>query len=575
MTLRKNTKRWGTKVFSRPSKTRVRCSNRFQGQEPEKNNFQVKKLARYVASAIQYTMAVAILGFCSSKILPISPTYQTPMTSATCSQNSPIPLPPVPVKKVVRKPVLKLQKSGLGPGFFGLIAPDGTLIKETTNLRNLIRYPSGTNVDPNPGFRLSASAIDHKDLTSKVFSSYKPNDRSMDLSLQSTNSAQQNVDFLNRLFRKEEVLREHMNLVQTICFNWDLQHNQFFILSPKVNFLQSQVNSFSERLRTGTVLQVLPELITLNSQCENLLKDILVVRYEVSMVRLFKSGTFDHRVVNLPPENIRSNLNITNSEMFNLSYLVEPQNLEVSETDKKDYLLLFEDVLQSASTHFYMGVANDGSAYQNTPFYVEHDFVQASEESVSRSESVYEALEMIKPEDETLINLFQNSAPIFELPAAGLESENAIPVLPQAVVAEESFGSDGTEAGELPEIPLVPAEPSGQVTALGFQIAGVTLAPQNDVNPLQIEGRSDSPNPSERVSLDAGAGRAGSESPVAGRDKKKQNTMVSPKSRKKIEMASSAAQAEIPRRGDRQRRLALPVSEKQLALPAPEEPRQL
>lgn len=160
------------------------------------------------------------------------------------------------------------------------------------------------------------------------------------------------------------------------------------------------------------------------------------------MVRLFISGTFDHRVVDLPPPDIRSNLNISNSEMFNLNYILQPQNREFSETDKKDFLLLFEDVLQAASTHFYLGVPNDGSAYQNTPFYVEHDFVQAAEESLNRSKSVYEALDILKPEQETLVSLFQNSAPLFELPTAGVENQNQLPVFPQAVVAEESFGSD-------------------------------------------------------------------------------------------------------------------------------------
>ena len=103
------------------------------------------------------------------------------------------------------------------------------------------------------------------------------------------------MDFLKRLRRKEEVLRENMNLVQTICFNWYFQHNQLFILSPKVNLLQNQVDSFSEALRADTILQLLPELITLNNQCKNLFKNVLILRYEVSMVRLFKSGTFDNR----------------------------------------------------------------------------------------------------------------------------------------------------------------------------------------------------------------------------------------------------------------------------------------
>ena len=134
------------------------------------------------------------------------------------------------------------------------------------------------------------------------------------------------MDFLKRLRRKEEVLRENMNLVQTICFNWYFQHNQLFILSPKVNLLQNQVDSFSEALRAATILQLLPELITLNNQCENLFKNVLILRYEVSMVRLFKSGTFDNRVVDLPPPDIRSNLNISNSEMFNLTYILQTQN---------------------------------------------------------------------------------------------------------------------------------------------------------------------------------------------------------------------------------------------------------
>ena len=79
---------------------------------------------------------------------------------------------------------------------------------------------------------------------------------------------------------------------------------------------------------------------------------------------------------------------------------------------------------------------------------------------------------------------------------------------------------DLIEAGELPEIPLLPTDESGQINALGFQIAGVTLVPQTDRNPLQIEGSAASLNHSERVSLDAGAGGGASESTVDGRDKK-------------------------------------------------------
>lgn len=442
MEIKKIKKLSGSGVFARPSRLRCRAFRGFDPGPQKKESFFKKIFNKLVRVAVPLGFLVAsfsAFGLAGPKIPSVGNSVPIYTTSTTLEPRS---------KSVASESFTKLKSSAgvLGVGSAGLLEAAGVNPCPTHLLRHEIPHPVkyGTTAQQ----KFSSHCMNPFSLIYNVTNYYQSFERGPI------------VDFQAKLIHKFEIVKEHLNITGCLCFNNTVTKN-FKIVSPQWHQLSIRAASLNQELKKPQT-ELLPTIDKLNKECDQLFREILILRFELAVIRHKGISTPQNRVVRVE----------SNQDKF--ANLEKPGRF-LNRDEAQAYLLLYEDIVKAACSHYYLQEIVDGSFYKINPFYHHVDFQKGVEKGISRQDLIANDFLGLIPEN--WVTLLEEARPIGVMPIEKIFLPPSPSIPPARRVADQIRNND--VPGPLPiegtkstsdGAPI--SEPGGSVDDSGVQGMG-------------------------------------------------------------------------------------------------------
>jgi len=283
----------------------------------------------------------------------------------------------VPVKTIVTAAPAKPAKTSIahsGAIFEAVIGFTGTVaagVQDYTNLSPKFTLTNEQNYSPTSYFDLIQKRVD---FFSKKFEQKRAE----------TNEI--------RAISKFKQLRKNTMLLKFVTQQlewWCFQDPAFAIVSPRALDLKKGANKLHQNLGKKAkeyfaldatdfnwVLQtqssvspekIVVELEEIAQQAQQLVKDYLIARFEISMIKICGMGTSDHRIMR-PVVPLFSEDGVEN---FNVSEIEKPIQYSLPINELIELIQLFDNEVQRVLLGYHTGDYPKGAQFRRNPFYID------------------------------------------------------------------------------------------------------------------------------------------------------------------------------------------------------------